>query len=128
VIGGCAFAPKFSPIYLHQSPLLLAALPDREEAQSCLRRLMIGEFHSISNATVCAILISGRLQPVPLLSIRNMVEVDFAFLNRTYDPAPLRVRFLRSYLHYVGRELGYLSRSKVEAALQQAEEQALQPA
>jgi hypothetical protein len=66
--------------------------------------------------------------PVPLLSIRNMVEVDFAFLNRTYDPAPLRVRFLRSYLHYVGRELGYLSRSKVEAALQQAEEQARQPA
>jgi acyl-CoA synthetase (AMP-forming)/AMP-acid ligase II len=26
VIGGCAFAPKCSPIYLHQSPLLLADL------------------------------------------------------------------------------------------------------
>jgi len=91
--------------------------------------LMIGEFHPISNAIGLRNPDFRPLRsPVPLLSIRNMVEVDFAFLNRAYDPAPLRVRFLRSYLHYVGHELGHLSRSKVEAALQQAEEEALQTA
>jgi hypothetical protein len=88
--------------------------------------LMIGEFHPHSNA--------GGLRnpdfrplrsPVPLLAFRNMVEIDFVFLSRKNDPAPLRVRFLKSYLFHLGTELGSAARSRAETALQEAEQEIL---
>jgi hypothetical protein len=112
-----------------RAALLIETIQKRLKPKFVELGLMIGEFHPISNAIGLRNPDFRPLRsPVPLLSIRNMVEVDFAFLNRTYDPAPVRVRFLRSYLRYVGHELGHSSRSKVETALQEAEEEALQTA
>ncbi|MFD7337887.1 DUF6875 domain-containing protein [Streptomyces violascens] len=60
--------------------------------------LMIGKFHPRSE--------QGGLHnpgfrplrsPVPLLAIRHMVDSDLPFLNRTDDPVPDRVKFLKAY-------------------------------
>lgn len=91
--------------------------------------LMIGEFHPLSNALGLRNPEFRPLRsPIPLLSIRHMVEIDFVFLSRLYDPAPLRVHFLKSYLRHMGPEIGPLSRRKAETALEEAENQILQTA
>jgi hypothetical protein len=54
-----------------------------------------------------------------------MVEIDFVFLSRKNDPAPLRVRFLKSYLFHLGTELGSAARSRAETALLEAEQEIL---
>jgi hypothetical protein len=91
--------------------------------------LMIGEFHPFSNALGLRNPDFRPLRsPVPLLSFRNMVEIDFVFLSRKYDPAPLRVHFLKSYLQHMGPELGSSGRLKAEVALEEAEQEVLQTA
>jgi hypothetical protein len=55
-----------------------------------------------------------------------MVEIDFVFLSRKYDPAPLRVHFLKSYLRHIGPELKSSGRLKAELALEEAEQEAFQ--
>jgi hypothetical protein len=89
--------------------------------------LMIGEFHPFSNALGLRNPDFRPLRsPVPLLSFRNMVEIDFVFLSRKYDPAPLRVHFLKSYLRHIGPELKSSGRLKAELALEEAEQEAFQ--
>lgn len=91
--------------------------------------LMIGEFHPFSKALGLRNPDFRPLRsPVPLLSFRNMVEIDFVFLSRKYDPAPLRVHFLTSYLRYMGPELGASARLRAEAALEEAQQEILQAA
>ena len=91
--------------------------------------LMIGEFHPFSNALGLRNPDFRPLRsPVPLLSFRNMVEIDFVFLSRKQDPAPLRVHFLKSYLLHMGPELGSSARLKAEIALEEAEQEVLQTA
>ena len=89
--------------------------------------LMIGEFHPLSNALGLRNPDFRPLRsPVPLLSFRNMVEIDFVFLSRKYDPAPLRVHFLKSYLHHMRSELGAGALLRAEVALEEAEQEILQ--
>lgn len=89
--------------------------------------MMIGEFHPMSNAIGLRNPDFRPLRsPIPLLSIRNMVEIDFAFLSRPHDPAPLRVHFLKSYLRHMGHDLAQLSRLRAETALKEAEHETLQ--
>jgi hypothetical protein len=89
--------------------------------------LMIGEFHPFSNALGLRNPDFRPLRsPVPLLSFRNMVEIDFVFLSRKYDPAPLRVHFLTSYLRHMGADLGASARLKAESALEEAHQEILQ--
>jgi hypothetical protein len=86
--------------------------------------LMIGEFHPFSDALGLRNPDFRPLRsPVPLLSFRNMVEIDFVFLSRKHDPAHLRAHFLKYYLHHMGPELGASARLKAEAALEEAEQE-----
>jgi hypothetical protein len=107
--------------------LLIEKIQRRLKPRFVEEGLMIGEFHPLSNAIGLRNPEFRPLRsPIPLLSIRNMVEIDFAFLSRSYDPAPLRVHFLKSYLRYMAADLGPLIRQKAEVALQEAESQVLQ--
>jgi hypothetical protein len=112
---------------LERAAQLIEKIQRRLKPRFVEEGLMIGEFHPMSNAIGLRNPEFRPLRsPIPLLSIRNMVEIDFAFLSRSYDPAPLRVHFLKSYLRHMAADLGPLSRQKAEAALEEAESQVLQ--
>ena len=112
-----------------RASLLIESIQRKMKPRFVEQGMMIGEFHPMSNAIGLRNPEFRPLRsPIPLLSIRNMVEIDFAFLSRPYDPAALRVHFLKSYLRHVGQELGPASRSRAQNALEEAEMEALQPA
>ena len=114
---------------LDRASLLIERIQQRLKPRFVELGLMIGEFHPLSNALGLRNPDFRPLRsPVPLLSFRNMVEIDFVFLSRKYDPAPLRVHFLKSYLRHVGPELGFSARTRAEVALEEAEQEILQAA
>ena len=112
-----------------RASLLIEKIQRRLKPRFVEMGMMIGEFHPMSNANGLRNPEFRPLRsPIPLLSIRNMVEIDFAFLSRSYDPAPLRVLFLKSYLRHVGHDLSLSSRQRAQTALEEAECQAAVPA
>jgi hypothetical protein len=122
VFRGLDLAPE-------RASLLIERIQRKLKPRFVEQGMMIGEFHPMSNALGLRNPDFRPLRsPIPLLSIRNMVEIDFAFLSRPYDPAALRVHFLTSYLRHLGHDLSLLSRLRAETALEEAQNEALQPA
>jgi hypothetical protein len=109
-----------------RASLLIERIQRKLKPRFVEQGMMIGEFHPMSNAIGLRNPDFRPLRsPIPLLSIRNMVEIDFAFLSRPYDPAPLRVHFLKSYLRHLGHDLPLQSRLRAQTALEEAQNEAL---
>jgi hypothetical protein len=114
---------------LDRASLLIERIQRKLKPKFVEAGLMIGEFHPFSNALGLRNPDFRPLRsPVPLLSFRNMVEIDFVFLSRKHDPAALRVHFLKSYLKHMTPELASSARLKAEIALEEAEQEILQSA
>jgi hypothetical protein len=102
--------------------------PQRKLKPTFVKRgLMLGEFHPLSRTPGLRNSAFRPLRsPIPLLAIRHMVESDIDFLVQPSDPAPMRVRSIKAYLHALGSSMSIASQTRAIEALRMAEAESAQ--
>ena len=112
----------FPDVQREEAPVVIDGVQSHLKPHFVDAGLMLGQFHDMNIAPgIHNPAFHPLRSPIPMLVIRFMVELDLPFLRQERDPAPIRLRFLRSYLRHLGANLQPAMHTLVQDALARAE-------